>query len=121
VDSLRDGEPAVKMNEFGGPARGCRRDAAGALAGVLVPRAGEGRAWERRQGAGFGPEPVPRGCGAEPAPIDHGHNVDGTVFCTFGNFDLFQDARGRRNFAVHLVGGDFKEGLVRSTLAPGAS
>ena len=35
--------------------------------------------------------------------------------CTLGNFNVLQDARGRRgNFRVHLVGGNFKQAARRA-------
>jgi len=97
-------------------------DAAGAAAGAAG--AGGGAAGLAAAGAGAGAALAGAGAGAdaaaEPAPSITATMVwMGTVWPS-AIFDLFQDARGgRRNFSVHLVGGDSKRGSSRSTLSPG--
>ena len=115
---LRTFEPAVSA--------GCAAEA-----GAAVRRSSRGRRCRRlggfrlsRRGRRLGRFALGRrgrrGGGGSAIGVDHSHDgLDGHRLA-FGDFDFLEHASGRRrNFRIHLVGGDFKERLVAVDLVAG--
>jgi len=112
-----------RVDAFGGAGKGRSSRSGNSSRGGGSGRFGSGgslnRRW-RRYGFGRSRCRSRGGRGGGTRAVDHGDNgLDGNGLA-FGNFDFFEHAGGgRRNFRVHLVGGDFKERLVALDLVAG--